>query len=257
MSLPFTLYWHRAGNSAAGVAAVLSARRHGLEELAGRTLRHGLELDLKWASARGGPILYAHHGLTGRERLQATTVIGRAASGKLMLLEGLWDRPAVRSLHFLVELKCGDCRPEEPIARLAYLIQRHGLAGRTHLASSSLKLLDTAARIAPEIPRVLFAGPRLGGRLMHVPNNEVIRSLLDFGPFPRSPGSVAMVSQVGLVPASVREHHARRRHIESLGASYLPGRVSSLRVLAGLAESGAPAAFVYSDPRRFPQSRTR
>ena len=74
--MDFILFWHRAGNTPAGIDAVHAAASRTPAGLGGRTLAHGVELDLKWTGT--GPLLYAYHGPTGRERLRESAARRRA-----------------------------------------------------------------------------------------------------------------------------------------------------------------------------------
>lgn len=243
----FVLSWHRHGNTLAGLAAVRAAAARGPSALAGRPLAHGVELDLKWA----GPLLYAWHGPTGRERLSAARARARAADDRLALVDDAYLERA-RDLPLLVELKAGVGPADRALEALAALAARH--AARVWLAASSLDLLALARRVWPDALRVLFASPAPGGRVWHRPTTSTARSLLRRGLAPRlSPGEVDLLCPLGLRPASVGVHAHRAEAARARGLAYLPGRVASGEVLAALAADGRlPGAFVYAAAAAWP-----
>lgn len=246
---PFILFWHRRGNRPAGLRAVQRVRREGPSSLRGRPLVHGLELDLKWTDDRGELLLYAHHGLTGRERLRATAVRRRAAAGDLFLIDELFSSPGAAELAFLVELKCGQGDPARALEHLVRCIEECGLGERVWLASTSLFLLDVAARVAPPLPRVLFGRTWSAGRILHHPTTYVSRSLRAHGLTPRvGEQTFDLLCTVGLCVASVAKHGAMAAAARARGVGYLPGRVTTRATLAALASGGYPAAFLYMEP---------
>jgi hypothetical protein len=251
---PFDLFWHRLGNAPDGVAAVLSAAGRGPTELptpgGARALRHGLELDLKWAADGDGVLLYAWHGPTGRERLSASRARRWAGDGRLLLLDALLDRAADRPL--LVELKCGDGPPEAALEALGVALERR-CARRALVAASSLELLAAAGRVLPALPRVLFAAPLGADRVHHRPTTYTVQSLVRHGPVPRlAPGAADLLCTLGLRPRPLADHRRLADAARSRGLGYLPGRVSTRAEVEALAaEPGLDGAFVYADARRW------
>jgi len=251
---PFTLFWHRLGNDRRGVAAVVAARAAGPATLAGRPLRHGLELDLKWTDDGGRPLLYGYHGPTGRQ------VLGPAAARRRALpLEALFALPGAIELSYLIELKRGHGPAEAALERLAALLAAAGVAERTWLAASSLALLDAAAAILPDRPRVLFGSPfGAGDRVLHKPTTRIRASLAAAGLAPRlTAGRVQLLCPIGLRERALARHRALARAARARGLDYLPGRVVRAPLLAGLAAEGLPGAFVYSEPERLRLEVTR
>ncbi len=220
---PFDLFWHRLGNSPAGVEAVLAFAP---ATFAGRPVRHGLELDLKWAVEAGGsPLLYAWHGPTGRERLSASRARRWAGEGRLLLLDALLERAA--DLPLLLELKCGDGPPEAALAALAAALERC-CARRALVAASSLELLAVAARVLPATPRVLFAAPAGADRVHHRPTTYTVQSLVRHGVVPRlAPGAADLLCTLGLRPRPLADHRRLAEAARARGLGYLPGRVAS------------------------------
>ncbi len=250
MSAPFPLLWHRAGNAAAGLAAVQAARRASAAILAGRPLVHGVELDLKWAREAGRLQLYFHHGPTGRERLSAARARARALRGDALLLEDLLAADGAEALHYLVELKRGDGPPAAAIAELRAAFEGRGLAARTWIAASSLDLLREAALAWPEAPRVLFARSLPGAtRVLHLPTTYTRRGLRAFGLAPAlAPGAVDVLCTIGVVAKDPRRHRAYAAAAAARGVGYLPGRVTRCADLPQLAADGHAGAFMYAAP---------
>lgn len=243
---PFDLFWHRLGNAPAGVAAVQALGQGAT--LAGRPVRHGLELDLKWARERGGALLlYAWHGPTGRERLSASRARRWAGDGRLLLLDALLDRAA--DLPLLLELKTGDGPPEAALEALAGALERR-CARRALVAASSLDLLAAAARACPAAPRVLFAAPAGADRVHHRPTTYTVQSLVRHGVVPRlAPGTAHLLCTLGLRPRPLLDHRRLAEAARARGLGYLPGRVASRAEAEALAaEPELPGAFVYADP---------
>lgn len=251
MSAPFPLLWHRAGNAAAGLAAVQAARRASAAALAGRPLVHGVELDLKWAREGGRLQLYFHHGPTGRERLSAAGARTRARRGDALLLEELLATDEAEALHYLVELKRGEGPPAAAVGALRAAFERRGLAARTWIAASSLALLRDAALAWPEAPRVLFARSLPGAaRVLHVPTTYTRRGLRAFGLAPTlAPGAVDLLCTIGLLAKGPERHRAYAAAALARGVGYLPGRVTRCADLAPLAADGHAGAFMYAAPR--------
>ncbi len=249
---PFLLFWHRSGNTPQGVEDVHAAAQHGPRSLAGRPVTHGVELDLKWTLTPEGPLLYAHHGPTGRERLSATHVRRRAARGEIHLLVELLAAPRARSLHYLIELKRGHGPAEDAIVELMALLERYGIAGQAWIAASSLELLTMVRRVAPELPRVLFGSPLGRGQLvLHRPTTYIWTSWLRHGMTVRLPvGDVQWLCPLGLPVKSLEAHNRSADAARQRGLGYLPGRVTSWETLEGLSASGFGGAFVYFPPGR-------
>ncbi len=247
---PFLALWHRAGNSARGMAAVQAARRASLASLADRPLRHGVELDLKWTRDGGRLLLYFHHGPTGREVLDAGAARRAAAAGRALLLPALLDLPEAEALHYLVELKQGHGPPAEALRELRRAFEARGLARRTWFAASSLELLSCAAEVWPGAQRVLFGRPLAGSaRVLHAPTTRTWRGLRAFGPAPRlAPGLVDVLCPIGLVHKSPRRHRGLAAAARAREAAYLPGRVTRLSDLQRLARDGHAGAFLYAAP---------
>ncbi len=246
--MSFALYWHRYGNTRAGVEAVHDAAARAPATLAGRPVAHGVELDLKWANTPRGPLLYAWHGPTGRERLGADRARRWAAQGRVALLEELLDDERAHDLRWLVELKNGDGPPAPALAAFADLARRAGLSGRVWLAASSLLLLGVAREVAPELPRVLFGWPAPGGRVWHRPTTRTLASLAERGLAPTlTTGELDLLCPIGLLPAGPDEHARRADAARARGLAYLPGRVTTRDVLEALAaDARVPGAFVYA-----------
>lgn len=252
--MSFALFWHRHGNTPAGVEAVHAAAARGPRALAGRAVAHGVELDLKWAATPSGPLLYAWHGPTGRERLDAGRVRRRAAQGRVALLEALLTDPRARDLRWLIELKTGHGPPAAALAATGDLVRRAGLAGQVWVAASSLLLLRTARQVAPALPRVLFGAAAPGGRCWHRPTTHTLASLAAHGLMPPlAPGEVDLLCPLGLLPASAAEHARRAEAARALGPRYLPGRVTTRAALQALAaDARLPGAFVYARAEEWP-----
>lgn len=235
-----------------GLARLDAVRALGPATLAGRPVRHGVELDLKW-TADG--LLYAYHGPTGRELLSSRAARARARGDGAALLDELLARDGAAELGWLVELKRGAGPPGPALEALARAVERAGLAGRAWLAASSLLLLRVAAERAPALPRVLFADPPgPDGRLLHRPTTCIRESLAAFGLSVRPPaGLVQHVCTIGLRERGAEVHAARAAAAAAHGLGYLPGRVSRRETLEALAAAGAPGAFVYADPAGWPR----
>lgn len=244
---PFVLFWHRYGNAAAGVRAVANLANGAPESLAGRPVVHGVELDLKWTRTPQGPLLYAWHGPTGRERLRAGAVRRRARAGRLVLIEQLPELDPAGRLRYLVEIKRGHGSAEQALERFARWAAETGLRERVWFAASSLELLLAARRVAPEVPRVLFGATLGDGRVLHKPTTYVLRSLRRHGLAPElGPDAIQWVCPLGLRPASPEAHLQRAAAARAQGLGYLPGRVASRATLEALAATDAPGAFVYA-----------
>ncbi|MCO5166945.1 MAG: hypothetical protein M9894_11330 [Planctomycetes bacterium] len=243
----FALFWHRHGNTLAGVDAVRAAAARGPATLAGRALAHGVELDLKWA----GALLYAWHGPTGRERLGPARVRRWAAADRLALVDDAYLERA-RDLPLLVELKAGVGPVERALEALADLATRRP-AG-LWLAASSLDLLALARRAWPDAPRVLFASPAPGGRVWHRPTTYTLRSLTRRGLAPRlAPGAADLLCPLGLRPRPASAHARLAEAARARGLAYLPGRVAARDALEALAaDARLPGAFVYAEAGDWP-----
>lgn len=245
---PFDLFWHRLGNTPAGVEAVLGLAGRAPVALARRPVRHGLELDLKWAREQDGALLlYAWHGPTGRERLSASRARRWAKDGRLLLLDALLDRAA--DLPLLLELKVGDGPPEVALEALAAALERR-CARRALVAASSLDLLAAAARACPAAPRVLFAAPAGTDRVHHRPTTYTVQSMVRHGVVPRlAPGMADLLCTLGLRPRSLADHRRLAEAARARGVGYLPGRVAAVAEAEALAaEPELEGAFVYADP---------
>lgn len=250
----FPLFWHRAGNRPAGLAAVDAAAARGPFELGGRRLVHGVELDLKWAREGAELLLYAHHGPTGLERLPAGEVRARAARGAVTLVADLLGRPGASARVYLIELKNGDGPLGPALARLVALVREAGLAERVVLASGSRQHLETARAVAPALPRLLFCSHLTArGAVLHLPLTDLALGLERRGGLLAIPpdGGATHVCRIGLVPRGPAAHRELARRASAAGLGYLPGRVTRRRTLAALAGDGLAGAFVYAAPGRW------
>jgi hypothetical protein len=171
----FLVYWHRAGNSLAGLDAVARARRT-LSVLDGRPVRHGVECDLKWTGSP--PHLYLYHGPTGLERLSLVEARRREAAGEIVSLEAALDRPDAGEIDYMVEVKRGHGERRAAIAACVDAFVRRGLGDRLLLAASSLGVLeelraDHGANVnerSLKLSLALFVTHIFGdGRVLHVP----------------------------------------------------------------------------------------
>ena len=173
---PFTVYWHRAGNSAAGIESVVRAARTP-GTVAGRPLRHGVECDLKWTVHDGAPLLYLHHGLTGLGRLAAAAVARRSQSGDLLRLDAALMLPGVSSLFWMVEVKRGHGPQQQALRACVDLFRSHGAQDRLLFASSALPVLSDLRQAHPDVQTGLFVGWTFrDGRVLHVPKVQLRRA---------------------------------------------------------------------------------
>ncbi len=178
----FTLWWHRAGNSAKGIDAVVhAAREDSAAAIAGRRVRHGVECDLKWtpgAHAQGAPLLYLHHGPTGLERLSRAEVERRAAEGELLLLGDALARPGAAELAWMVELKRGHGPTAAAVSACVAAFDRHEARSRLLFASSSLAVLEEVRAAHADVRTGLFVSWIFrDGRVLQVPKVEVASAL--------------------------------------------------------------------------------
>ena len=175
----FTIYWHRAGNSVAGIQAAIRAARN-TRTVAGRPLLHGVEADLKWALHNGSPLLYLHHGLTGLGRLSAATVAKRAAQGALLQLDAALNLPGATALHWMVEVKRGHGSQLDAIWACVALFRTQGALDRLLFASSALPVLSDIRAAHPQVQTGLFVGWTFrDGRVLHVPKVQLRRARRD------------------------------------------------------------------------------
>ena len=242
-SSPFVVFWHRAGNSRAGIEAVQDARARSSPDADGRLLRHGVECDLKWTVRPGGGALhlYLHHGPTGRERLDPGEVRRHEAHGRSISLETALDLPGAEALDYMVEVKRGHGPRAEGVGRCVEAFERRGLARRLLLAASSLPILEEARRAHPEVPRCLFVSRLFrGGRALHVPKVEVLRGIASgilLGP--RALSGIDAISSLG--PLRSRRCGPRDGPVE------IP-RVDSLAAIRASIAAGDAGAFAYARP---------
>jgi hypothetical protein len=242
-SSPFVVFWHRAGNSRAGIQGVQEARRLSPPEAQGRPIRHGVECDLKWtAGARPGHLhLYLHHGPTGRERLSPAEAWRREEAGRLISLDAALALPEADALDYMVEVKRGHGPRAEAIAACVEAFARRGLTRRLLLAASSLPILEEARRGHPDVPRCLFVSRMLAsGRVFHVPKVEVLGGLargIILGP--RALRRVHAVSSLG--PFKSRRRGPRDHPVE------IPC-VSSLAAIQKSLAAGDAGVFAYARP---------
>ena len=178
----FTLWWHRAGNNAKGIEAVLhAAREDEAATVSGRPVRHGVECDLKWtpdAHAQGAPLLYLHHGPTGLERLSRAQVERRAAAGEVLLLGDALARPGAAELAWMVELKRGHGPTAAAVSACVATFDRHEARSRLLFASSSLAVLQGVREAHPDVQTGLFVSWIFrDGRVLQVPKVELTSGL--------------------------------------------------------------------------------
>lgn len=239
----FTIYWHRAGNTAAGVDAVHAARRASPPEIAGRPLRHGIEADLKWqpGSRVGAPHLYLYHGPTGLERLSLAEARRREAAGAIISVEALLARPDAAEIDYMIEIKRGRGDRAEALAACVDAFARRGIRDRLLFASSSIATLEDLARAHPDVPRLLFVSHlgKDGRRALHIPKIDVLRGLLR-GPWIRVAGldgAASAISPLGLfgrtaIPAEVRQFP----------------RTTGVEETVAMLRAGMAGAFAYFEP---------
>ncbi|MFC1707850.1 hypothetical protein ACFL59_13725 [Planctomycetota bacterium] len=246
----FSVLWHRAGNTATGVAEVLAAAKAGPRSLSGRPVQHGVELDLKWARASEGLLLYAWHGPTGLERLTACEVLRRASRGEVLLLERLFSEPRAEELIYMIEIKTGYGPRTEAVGQLSALLDRYRLGHRVLLATGSVAALDDAARAAPALPRLLFTSHvTRGGRAFQIPLLGFPRDLRHGVLVSGDRAGVHCLCKVGVLPRAAKHHLSLARRAARRGTAYLPGRVTSLAALEEMAAEGLLGAFAYLRPR--------
>ncbi|MHC4392146.1 MAG: hypothetical protein ACYS22_12630 [Planctomycetota bacterium] len=254
----FLVLWHRAGNAWRRVREVIGAIDAGPTTIAGRQVRHGVELDLKWARDGEGLLLYAWHGPTGLERLTADQARERAAAGDVLLIEELLASPEAARLILMVELKVGEGPAEDAIRSFNKLVQQHGLSQQCFLAAGALPLLDAARAAAPELARLLFCSHIFKrGAFVHLPLGQLARGLRRGLIVEPQDASVDALCRVGMFPRKAAWHLACARRADRGGLRYLPGRVIRPEALVDLAEQGARGAFAYFAPSQLSRAYRR
>jgi hypothetical protein len=250
LSQGFVLFWHRYGNTRAGVDTVRRLAQN-QRELCGQRIEQGVELDLKWAAADGASLLYAYHGPTGRQRLSAKAALRQSEAGAVMTLESLFAHPQARALHYLVEIKCGVGSPLAALRALGALVDRFELGDRVRLAASSLSMLVAAQDAAPALRRILFGRSVGDDAILHKPTTYIRQSLWQHGLLVRARNdTIQDLCPLGLFPASARAHAQAAADAQARGLGYLAGRVTTEATLRALAGSGHTAAFVYGRPEK-------
>ncbi len=232
------LFWHRAGNDAEGLNAVLSQTTR----LHGRTLRHAVECDLKWDLEGREPLLFFHHGLTGLSRPRRSKVEARG----WLTLDQLLARPRADELDYMFEMKGGRGSSREAVTRLVRAMEDRGLGHRFVIAASSLPLLRDLRRDNEALLLGLFVvHTRIDGLVVNVPFIDLPRSVSAAGTLrPVDLGGIDVV--VGSGPLG-RGESVWRPAME--GLTLIPGPIGGVEGVERLAREGSQSGFIYFNAR--------